>query len=239
MQAIIMAAGKGSRLGELTKDRPKSFVEIKGKKLIDYNLDMLIQYGIKDIIIVTGHMSEFFEDNYANHPNIRLVYNPFYEMTNVLGSYWCGQKFLTEDFIFIHADSLCDHGIFEDLLEARGDVVLPVDFGPCDEEAMKVKVADSKVKDINKTMNPNEADGEFIGIAKISTATVPVLEGICRETLKDGNFLAFFEAALQAIVDKSLAEVKTIPTEGRFWCEIDFAQDYEKAARDISDSLTR
>ena len=58
MQAIILAAGKGSRLGELTNNKPKSFIEIKGKKLIEYNLDMLLKYGINDITIVTGYMSE-------------------------------------------------------------------------------------------------------------------------------------------------------------------------------------
>ena len=54
MQAIIMAAGKGSRLGSLTDGKPKSFVEIKKKKLIDYNLDLLRHYGVDEIIIVTG-----------------------------------------------------------------------------------------------------------------------------------------------------------------------------------------
>lgn len=46
MQAIIMAAVKGSRLGELTKGNPKSFIEIKGKKLIEYNLEMLRICGV-------------------------------------------------------------------------------------------------------------------------------------------------------------------------------------------------
>ena len=55
MQAIIMAAGKGSRLGEMVHDRPKSFAEINGKKLIDINLQMLREFGIQDINIVTGH----------------------------------------------------------------------------------------------------------------------------------------------------------------------------------------
>ncbi|MDF2565867.1 MAG: putative sugar nucleotidyltransferase, partial [Massilibacillus sp.] len=60
MQAIIMAAGKGSRLGEITNGKPKSFLEIKGKKLIEYNIQMLHKYGIHDITIVTGYQSEAF-----------------------------------------------------------------------------------------------------------------------------------------------------------------------------------
>lgn len=58
MQAIIMAAGKGSRLGSLTKGKPKSFVEIKGKKLIEYNLQLLQKYHVDEIIIVTGYQTD-------------------------------------------------------------------------------------------------------------------------------------------------------------------------------------
>ena len=61
MQAIIMAAGKGSRLGNLTEDKPKAFLEIQGIKLIEYNLAMLHAYGIEDIIIVTGYLNEHYE----------------------------------------------------------------------------------------------------------------------------------------------------------------------------------
>ena len=88
MQAIIMAAGKGSRLKNLTGGKPKSFLEIKGKKLIEYNLRLLQKYQINDIIIVTGYQSESFEAFTANMNNIRLIYNPFYEMVNVLGSFY-------------------------------------------------------------------------------------------------------------------------------------------------------
>ena len=61
MQAIIMAAGKGSRLGNLTEGKPKSFAEIKVRKLIEYNLKLLQNYGVDDIVIGTGYRCEDFE----------------------------------------------------------------------------------------------------------------------------------------------------------------------------------
>ena len=62
MQAIIMAAGKGSRLGSLTESKPKSLLEIKGKRLLDINIAMLHKYGIWDITIVTGYQDwQFIE----------------------------------------------------------------------------------------------------------------------------------------------------------------------------------
>ena len=58
MQAIIMAAGKGSRLGSLTEDLPKSLLKINGKRILDINIAMLHRYGIWDITVVTGFKDE-------------------------------------------------------------------------------------------------------------------------------------------------------------------------------------
>ena len=117
MQAIIMAAGKGSRLGSLTENIPKSLLEIKGKKLLDINIAMLHKYGIWDITIVTGYQDEKFIQVTEDVPGITLVYNPFYEFTNVIGSYYMGMKQLHEDFIYLHADTICEIGIFDELIQ--------------------------------------------------------------------------------------------------------------------------
>ena len=62
MQAIIMAAGKGSRLSELTQGNPKPFIELHGKKLIEYNLEAVQKIGVKEIILVTGYKEEAFAE---------------------------------------------------------------------------------------------------------------------------------------------------------------------------------
>ena len=237
MQAIIMAAGVGSRLGKMTEDKPKSFVEIKNKKLIEYNIDLLTHHGITDIVIVVGYMYERFEALYKGRDNIRFVYNPFYKTTNVLGSFWCAQHLMSDSFIYMHADTLCDTKIFEELLEAKGDIVLPVDFGPCDEEAMKVKLDSERVRRINKSMNPSDADGEFIGIAKLSKNIVDALKKTSIQLMKEQGQNAYFEEAIQKLIDKGDCDVKVIPTQDRFWCEIDFIEDYNRAVANISEGL--
>lgn len=232
-----MAAGKGSRLGDITNNKPKSFIEIEGKKLIEYNLDMLKKYGIEDVVIVTGYMAEEFEKLLSNRKGIRFCFNPFYDTTNVLPSFWFGQEQLNDDFIYMHADTLCDTDIFEELLEHDGEIVLPADFSPCDEEAMKVKLINDEVKLINKTMDPESADGEFIGIAKITKKCIPAIKSVTDQIMKEQRFSSFFEVALQEIINKNLCKVTTIPTRDKFWCEIDFEEDYERAKKNISDNL--
>lgn len=230
MQAIIMAAGKGSRLGGLTQDKPKSFLEIKGIKLIEYNIALLHAYNIKDIIIVTGYQNEIFEELAEEIEGIRCVYNPFYEMTNVLGSFFMAQEYLADtDTVYMHADTLCAPEIFETMLETNADMVLPVEFKECDEEAMKVKTNNGLVVEISKMIPCSEGEGEFIGIMKIGRGVLSNLKRASKELMKNKEFSSYFERAIQKLIDWGGYEIKTIPTGKYFWGEIDFLDDYNKA----------
>lgn len=238
MQAIIMAAGKGSRLGSLTGGNPKSFVEIKGKKLIEYNLRLLQKYGIKDIIIVTGYRCEAFEELVKGKENIRLVYNPFYEMVNILASFYMGMEKLYDDFIYLHADTICEPSIFEELVNLKADIVLPIEYKTCDKEAMKVRSENGKIVQITKQMPIEQAEGEFIGMAAFHQKVIPSLKEKTKQLLKEKEFSAYFESAIQRLIDEESFEVQEVSTNGAFWSEIDFLEDYEKAVANIPESLT-
>lgn len=238
MQAIIMAAGKGSRLGDLAKGKPKSFAEINGKKLIEYNLALLKKYHVDEIIIVTGYQCEAFEELTAGEENIRLVYNPFYEMVNVLGSFYMGMEALHDDFIYLHADTLCEPAIFEKLVRMDDDIVLPVEYKQCDDEAMKVRSENGKIVQITKQMDKDKAEGEFIGMAAFRKEVIPVLKEKTKQLMKEKAFTEYFESAIQRIIDdREEFDIKAIPTDGAFWAEIDFPEDYKKAAAEMPESL--
>lgn len=239
MQAIIMAAGKGSRLASLTNDKPKSLLKIKGKTLLDINLAMLHKYGIWDITIVTGFCDEQFIEATKGIPGITLIYNPFYEFTNVIGSYYMGMKLLHDSFIYLHADTICDMGIFEDLLKSGGDIVLPVEAKPCDDEAMKVRLEDGQVVEITKQMPAENAFGEFIGIAKIKKNVIDDLNASTIGVLRDKLYSSYFEGALQRVFDMKKYDIQLINTDGRFWGEVDFLEDYQRAEKNISEELLR
>lgn len=238
MQAIIMAAGKGSRLGSLTSGRPKSFVEVKGKKLIDYNLRLLEKYGVDEIIIVTGYQCEAFEELARDMKNVKFVYNPFYEMVNVLGSFYMGMNLLEDDFIYFHADTICEPEIFEKLVKPEADIVLPVDYKSCDDEAMKVRSEAGKITQITKQMPNEQADGEFIGMAAFRKTVLPALKSNVKQLMKEKAFTAYFESAIQRLIDEEEFDIKAVPTDGAFWAEIDFLEDYERVKAEIPCSLT-
>lgn len=239
MQAIIMAAGKGSRLGGLTEDMPKAFLEIRGIKLIEYNIALLHSCGIRDIILLTGYRSEAFEELAAGIEGVRCIFNPFYEMVNVLGSFYMAQEYLTEDIVYMHGDTLCAPEIFLEMLQNEGDMVLPVDFKVCDEEAMKVRMDKGVLVEISKQIPCDVGEGEFIGIAKISKNILDDLKWASRKVLKEKRFNSYFEAAIQELIELGQYDLRIIPTRDAFWAEVDFQEDFERAAAEISEELVK
>lgn len=229
MQAIIMAAGKGSRLGELTKGYPKSFVEINGKKLIEINMAMLRDIGVEKMIIVTGYREDAFVELTKGMDDVVLKYNPFYSLVNVLGSFYMGMDELNDDFIFLHADTLCDKSIFEELIKLKADVNLPVDYKQCDDEAMKIRSEKGKLVEITKQMPVEAAEGEFIGVASFRKEVLDVLKQKVKEVLADGDFASYFEGAIQRMIDETDCDIRPFDICNAPWAEIDFREDYDRA----------
>jgi choline kinase len=237
MQAIIMAAGKGTRLAPLTDNIPKCFVEINGKKLLDYQIELYERYNINEIIIVTGYKSDLIEEHVKNKKHIKTVYNPFYESTNVLPSFWVGMNYLNDNFIYSHADTIFDIPILEKILDTKGSIVLPVDVKNCGKEEMKISVDNSgSINFINKSMTGKEALGEFLGVAKISKETLPVLKETVEKIMKKKEFQSFFEVALQDLVYLDRNRFKLVDVSGLYWNEIDFVEDYNYALNNFQKS---
>lgn len=233
MQAIIMAAGRGTRLAPLTDDCPKCLLSLGNQSIIEYQLGILNQYGIDDIIIVTGYRTRLLKKKLKDR-NITSVFNPFYETTNVLSSFWFAQDKLNDDFIYLHGDTVFDIHIFERMLEREADIVLPVDFKECAEEEMKVSIENDQITSLSKKLPLEESVGEFIGIAKISNVVLEDLRIITENFMIEKKFDLFFEAAIQGLIDSNQYDITFVKTNGYFWVEIDFVEDYELARKHFS-----
>ena len=231
MQGLIMAAGKGSRIHQLTNGYPKSFLKISGEKLIERNVRMMRERGIEDITIVVGYRADAFRELFAGQKNIHFVDNPFYPIANVISSFWLALHVLHDVFLYMHADTICEDALLDALLAKKGDVVLPVDTKPCDEEAMKAQVKDGHVVRLTKQMPVADAAGEFIGIAKFSQAVVPALQQAADDVLQEQRFGEYFEAAIQKVLDQRRFDAEMLDTAGRYWQEVDFEEDYRRAQK--------
>ena len=79
MKAIILAAGQGKRLKPLTNDKPKCMINLFGKRIIDYQIEVFKKFGISDIIVVTGFKSESVDIS-----EIKIYQNHDFDRTNMV-----------------------------------------------------------------------------------------------------------------------------------------------------------
>jgi choline kinase len=230
MQALILAAGTGNRLADAAGGLPKSYLPLAGETLLTRNLRLLRSAGVSQCVLVTGHQRERFAADFPD-PDIHQVFNPFYQTTNVLVSVWCGLPWLREEFIYLHADTVFHPDILQRLVQAPSlPALLATDRKQCAEEEMKYKCdANSRVYELNKTMPPPDAHGEFLGLARFSAAALPVIRTGVERVLQRGAFGSFFEAALQEMIDAGELSPGVVDTGDLPWREIDFPEDYAAA----------
>lgn len=232
MIGVILAAGRGSRLGDFTDDTPKSLLQLNSSMtLLDYNIDVLRKMKVDKILIVTGFSSERIEAHVQGSDDIECVFNPFWNVCNVLGSFYMSFPYLTDSFYFLHADTIVDHSVWEKLRSNEGDVVLPYQRKECGEEEMKVTLAeDGRLLSITKEMPSEEADGEFLGIAKFDKKVIPWIIEESTAAFRGEGLHQYVEAIIQNGLSKGL-DVETFDIGDAAFVEVDFAEDYEDAKR--------
>ena len=234
MKAVILAAGKGTRIHTLTDGGPKSLLPLGDTTLLGQSLRHFWDQGIRDIVISTGYrrdvIAEYVKREWKG--SVEIVFNPHFDSTNVLYSFWLAMPYVADqDFVFLHADTVFAPEVLERLLAHRAEakVVFAVDDHPCEEEEMKVQVTDGLVHLVTKQMPSDSANGEFLGLARISGDQTADLRRHAERLFEEGNFNAFFEVAIQRMIDEDNLKVEVADVSGLPWREVDFPEDYEAA----------
>jgi choline kinase len=229
MKAVILAAGVGSRLGELTIDKPKALLEIHGTPLIDYQIDLLIHNGFvyEDIYIVSGYESSTM--GYLFAKGINEIYNAEYETKNNIYSLYL-VKYLKDDILIVNSDVYFHQNILKIFLESGNDTAISVDMVKelGDEEMKVILDRENVLRRIGKELDPGLANGEYIGISRISLDDSALLYSSIETLLSNGNEHYWYEHAFQEMVDRG-GKILGVETEGYPWIEIDTVEDYEKS----------
>mgnify|MGYP001115351191 CR=1 FL=1 len=235
MIALILAAGRGSRLGDYTNNIPKSLLKLNdsGKTLLDYNLNILEKnLCVEKIIIVTGYESHQIEKVSENYSKTQIVYNPFWNHCNVLGSMYLALDYLDDDFLFLHADTLMEKEAWKALVKIKkGDMILPYDDKVCGEEEMKIIVHNGKIKKIGKEFDEKLATGEFVGIALFRKNTIKYFKKTAASFFKKGNLNNYMESVVQHAIENNDKDIIPLNVSRYNFVEVDFEEDYMKAKR--------
>ncbi len=243
MKAIIVAAGPSIRLMPITNEKPKCLLEVGGQTILERALTALRENGIENIAVVRGYHS-----NLINYPNITYYQNPNFRSNNILRSLFYAEDEMDDEFIFSYSDIIYGRDIVGKLLEDKADISLVIDTdwiihyeGRCLHpvgEAELVRVEDNKIIKIAKNIvKPEEAYGEFIGLAKFSKRGVQILKSNYGRVANQYRNRPFQQAAslgkayltdmLQELINMGYV-ICNVDIRGG-WMEIDTPEDLEKA----------
>lgn len=175
----MIGAGRGSRLGQNTDHVPKTLVEVMGRPMLDWILEALASAGFsrKDVVFVCGYAEHVVR---ARYPEFTFVQNADWANNNILLSLLCARKYLAEGFLSTYADIVYDGQIVQQLTTSSADITLGCDTAwrrryvgrteHPETDAEKLRADGARVVELSRTIPSDTAQGEFIGVMKLSAA---------------------------------------------------------------------
>lgn len=239
MQAIILAAGMGKRLGALTKDNTKCMIKVNGVTLIDRLLIQLSSLQLSRVVIVVGYKGDKLREYIGNrYPDLHIqcVYNTVYNKTNNIYSlYLAKEYFVEDDTLLIESDLIFDDALFHKIVDnsypnlalvAKYETWMDGTMVRLDEDDNIVNFVPKKAFNYNdiayyyKTVNIYKFDKKFI-----ASNYIPFLEAYI--TALGNN--EYYEQVLRVITLLDKCDLKALPLQGEKWYEIDDVQDLDIA----------
>ncbi len=233
MKVVILAAGMGTRLGKLTENKPKCMVEVNGKPLIQYQLDVLSRENL-EVLFVGGYKAEFL--NQFEKP---VVLNEEFDKTNMLWSFYLAIKDLDEDVIVSYGDIIYSKNILSELLKLEKGigVISDKDFLPywegrsedplSDLETFRIDDSSNQIQELGlRPNNLSEIQGQYIGLVKIDTENLRRIKSLIENDKVVNNKPvrnAYFTDLLQELIARNY-QLTAVPVPGG-WIEVDTPED--------------
>lgn len=226
--AVILAAGVGRRLSNISTQIPKGFIRFGDKPIIEESIDKLLSLNIEKILIVTGHLSHFYDGLTKTYKCIQTIKNPQYYRSGTLFSLFCAKKNIERDFILLESDLIYESRAIEEIVNHPWqDVILVSGFTGMGGEVL-VEAKDNFLINMSKDKsNLRNIIGEFVGISKISMDSFQEMFRLTEKKISSTLHLNY-ETGGFVILSKERS-IFCHKVENLVWCEIDNEHHYNEA----------
>ncbi|MEP2533054.1 phosphocholine cytidylyltransferase family protein [Shimia sp.] len=223
LSALILAAGRGVRMGPRGRLTPKGLLEINGIPLVARSVDLLRSRGIERIRIVTGHLSDQYETLFAGRDDIELIHNPAYDQTGSLQSLMTGLNGLSGHIVLLESDVIYEARALSPVASNQTRMIVSGQTNATDEVYVWSRTGatgtpsfDTMSKDINA--QPHAHYGELMGITCFSAPQVERLRAAATSVLAE-NPKSDYEAAVIELARDT--DIEAVLLEDLAWTEID------------------
>ncbi len=236
--ALILAAGQGSRLRPYTDNKPKALVNLIGKPIIERQIDVLRKNGINNISIAAGYCADQF--NYLGLP---IIVNEDFASTNMVHTFFQSLEIMVgdQDLIVAYGDIVYESNNLKKVLDSNADISLMIDMewrkyweARLDDPLMDVETlvldAENNILEIGKKPhNYNEIHGQYTGLIKIRKniiqALVDFYENLDQSILYDNQKFheMYMTSLLQLLINQNWQVKGVIVKNG--WLETDTVDD--------------
>ena len=229
MKALILAAGRGTRIHSVHRDRPKCLIRFNHSTILDHQIRSLLNAGISRIGIVVGYEKDQIIQHvltrYHDHRRqFHFIENRVFAETNNIYSFWLAQPWLNgEPFICLNADVVFDPSVLLPAIESVAPITMIVDPEWRD-ETMKVIIYENRVIRMSKRILQSEYSGTYIGITSFAANVQKRLFAKIDNLIRTGGENEFFNAAVQQLAEVGV-RVGFTSTANLPWAEIDDPAD--------------
>jgi choline kinase len=233
-KAIILSAGKGSRLYPFTEDRPKCLLELSGRTLLEWQLDALAASGIGEVTVVTGFHHDLVTQVIAARASARgrvqTLFNPFYQVADNLGSVWMARQRFAGETLLLNGDTLVPPSLIARVLDgATAPITVTVDRKAAyDADDMKVLRDGDRLVRIGKLLGADECNAESIGLLAFrGEGSASFVAAVDRAMHTAEGTTSWYLRVIDQIAATGI--VGTVSIEGERWQEVDYLTDLEAA----------
>lgn len=229
MQAVICAAGRGSRVAHLTEKYPKALLPVGDKRVIEHILEALVVSGITKVVIIVGYKKEAVMSYLGSEYRgcvIIYVENDHFDVSDNLYSMFLAREYITDGMLFVNGDTIFHADILKNFLTFASENAVVVDKVNTEDHPVFAHIRNEAVVEIGHDIE-KKSHGSVFGIYKLSQSASERYFSVAEEVFISGPKRGGFFMPLNTLATEF--KIKPFFSDDPRWVNINTEYDYEKA----------